>query len=284
MNIADAIAFANERLKDASVKETLRDAKLLLAWSIDKNSTFLIAHPEYELARTEKDTFVTAVARRAEHVPIQHITGKQEFFGMTFEVSPDVLIPRPETEIIVERAIGHLQRVAKPTFCEIGLGSGCISIAVLNNVQDAAAVGVDLSDAAIDIARRNAVSLGVAERLDIRRSDLFENVAEDSFDAVLSNPPYISLDEYNDLDREVIRYEPKLALTDGGDGLSLIKKIIIGAGHKLRSGGVLILEFGFGQAESVKYFMDDVAALTWLRYELVNDLQGIPRTLVATRG
>lgn len=280
MNIAEALKTAAEKLDAAGLKEPLKDARLLLSFVIERPKEFLFAHPEYELTPAETTSFDDAVSRRVRCEPVQYIIGKTEFYGLEFTVSPAVLIPRPETEILVENAVNILKQNAAARFCEIGVGSGCISVSMLKDLPTASAIAVDRSPEAIEVARINAERHGVLERLDLRLSNVFDLVAEEGFDAIVSNPPYISLAETADLDREVRDFEPKFALTDGADGLSIIRTIITDSYHKLLPGGVLLMEIGYGQTESVRTLLSPEK---WLDLRFIADLQNIPRVLQAFR-
>lgn len=278
MIVSVVLAEAVKRLKESGVIEPRLEAASLLAFALGRDRTFLFAHPEYQLTRDENRRFASILGRRADREPFQYIVGKQEFYGFDFRLSPDVLIPRPETGILVENAIKLLDSIDCPRFLEIGVGSGCISISVLKNVASAAAVGVDISERSLAVAKNNAQLHGVADRLNLSISDIYDSVERESFDAILSNPPYIPAADLAALQPEVRNFEPSAALTDGGDGLSIIREIVREAPERLTRGGYLIIEFGFGQAESVLSMFDREI---WRSVTLVNDMQGIPRTAVA---
>lgn len=276
MNISDHLKKAAEILQKSGIAEARRDANSLLGFALQKNRTFLIAHDDYELTEAEQKHFDEAIERRAKREPLQHITGKQEFFGLEFEVNHDVLIPRPETELIVENAIEILTANENPCFCEIGAGSGCISISILHELEKTSAIGLDISENALKTAKRNAEKHRVAERLDLRISDVFSILTDEKFDLIVSNPPYISSDEIKNLQAEVKDFEPLNALTDGADGFSIIEKIIENAPQFLKSNGSVLMEIGFGQAEKVEAMIDHEI---WCEIEFLHDLQDIPRTL-----
>lgn len=280
MNIAEAVKFASTTLSDARLKEPKKDARLLLQFAIRRPKEFLFAHPEYELSGAEQAAFNDAVTRRTDHEPVQYITGRTEFYGLEFIVSPAVLIPRPETEILVENAVEFLRENDAARFCEIGVGSGCISVSMLTQLANATAIAVDRSPEALEVARQNAERHNVIDRLDLRLSDVFDSVAEDGFDAIVSNPPYVSLAEVATLDREVRDFEPEMALTDNSDGLEVIRKIITDSSHKLHSGGVLFMEVGFGQSGRILPLLSDEM---WADVRFFSDLQSIPRILRAFR-
>lgn len=276
MNVAEALKTAGETLAAAGIAEPLREANSLLQFAIARDRAFLIAHPEYELAESEAELFNNSIARRANREPFQHITGRQEFYGLDFLVTPDVLIPRPETELIVERALELLN--GNQRFLEIGVGSGCISVAILKHAPKATAIAVDVSDAAIAVARRNAEMHGVADRLNIINSDVFANVPAATFDLIVSNPPYVPLAEYTGLQPEVRDHDPRAAVTDESTGLTIIERIIAGAPQFLYAGAHLLIEIGHGQAAQVQTLIDPAI---WQRSQFIPDLQSIPRTLDA---
>lgn len=265
-------------LESAGVQEAAKEARSLLAFALGRDRTFLIAHPEYELTPDESIRFEEFISRRAGREPFQYITGHQEFFGLDFRVTPDVLIPRPETELLVEAAIRILSPQPAGRFCEIGVGSGCISISMLRSLPGWTALGMEVSPPAAGIAKWNANTLGVADRFEIRVSDLFEAAMGERFAMIVSNPPYVPVSDMATLQQEVGRFEPRAALTDGSDGLSIIRRIVHRSPEFLFSGGWLLLEIGFGQHERVAALFD---ADCWQSVDLLPDLQGIPRTVVA---
>lgn len=275
MNISSTLSPAAEILKEAGVADPRREAASLLAFTLAKPSSFLIAHPEYELNNDEADQFNRFVARRANREPFQYITGRQEFYGLDFEVTPDVLIPRPETEILVETAIKELRKLDTPTFCEIGVGSGCISVSILHNVPTATAVATDISKQAIAVTRRNAERHGVTDRLTFIEGDLFASI-DQKFDMMVSNPPYIPDADLTDMQKEVRDFEPHNALFAGTDGLDIIRRIISEAPDHLNTGGLLLIEIGFGQSEILR---DQVDPSIWSKPDFIPDLQEIDRLL-----
>lgn len=263
-------------MRTSGINEPRREASLLIAFSLQKDKTFLIAHPEYELSTEEETRLLKVLQRRAKREPFQHITGKQEFYGLDFEVTRDVLIPRPETEMIVENAVELLPANSK--FCEVGIGSGCISISILHNIETVIAIGLDISANALQIAKKNAQKHEVSDRIKLKISDVFEVLQNETFDLIVSNPPYIPRQDFAALQPEVRDFEPINALTDGKNGLSIIKKIINDAPYFLRSHGVLLMEIGFNQATEVKEMF---SPKKWQSIEILPDLQNIPRMVKA---
>ena len=276
--IKEILYPASETLKQNGVALPHREAASLLAFALGKTKTFLLTHDDYELSEAEEAEFQSLIERRAAREPFQYITGKQEFYGLDFAVAPGVLIPRPETEIIVENALEILKKFENPRFCEVGVGSGCISVAILFNAPAATAIGLDVSDAALEVAQKNAEKHDVAARLNLRKSDVFGALSTEEFDLIVSNPPYIPRADIEGLQSEVRDFEPLTALTDGGNGLSIIEKIVNSAPNYLKRGGFLLMEIGFGQGKAVENLF---AASVWQRVEILPDLQGIPRTVRA---
>ena len=214
----------------------------------------------------------------ASREPYQYITGIQEFYGLEFEVTPDVLIPRPETEMVVEQALKLMTGNTTSSFCEVGVGSGCISVSILHELSSATAVAVDVSSEALNVTRRNAERLGVADRLTLIESDIFDELADNTFDVIVSNPPYVPVRDFAGLQAEVRDFEPHLALTDGSDGLSIIRRIVTESPQFLGECGYLLMEIGFDQSEKVASMFDQKI---WETLDLLPDLQGIPRLVSA---
>ncbi len=278
MTIAEAIETGAARLREEAIPDPEREASLLLRLALKRDAAFVYAHPEYRLNAVEAILFKAVVKRRAEREPYQYIAGTQEFYGLDFAVTPDVLIPRPETEILVEAAIKELKEVDAPKFCEIGVGSGCIAVSILANAQNAKAVGVDVSEKALAVARANAESNGVADRLDLRISNIFENVLEEDFDAVISNPPYVPTPDIEGLPSEVRLFEPHTALDGGIDGLDIVRNIVNDSSKYLKPYGLLFLEIGWNQSGKVKAMLSENV---WQEINFLPDLQGISRIVAA---
>ena len=264
----------------AGITEPRRDAALLLGEVLNRDRSFMIAHPEHSVAADQLQKFREFIARRASGEPLQYITGHQEFFKLDFAVTPDVLIPRPETELIVEVALEILRPDQAARLLDIGTGSGCLAISILKELPNPRAVATDISASALKVARRNAERHGVTDRLRLIDSDLYSAMASDDvFDLLVSNPPYVPEADLKSLQPEV-QYEPAVALAGGVDGLAIIRRILRDAPRFLCAGGHLIFEIGFGQSESVGAL---VGARDWQMIEIRRDLQGIPRTVVVRR-
>ena len=279
-SIADLIHEASQALQTAEVPEARREAGSLLSFVIGKDRTFLISHAEDLIEAPELDRFHEAVARRAEGEPLQYITGVQDFYGREFRVTPDVLIPRPETELLVEAALEVIAGVSGPSICDVGTGSGCIAVTLLCERTDARAVAVDVSEAALAIAADNAGRHGVAERIDLKVSDCFQGLGATTFDLVVSNPPYVCANALAGLQREVRDHEPLVALSPGADGLSVIRRLLQDGPAFLKPQGHLIMEIGFDQGEKVQELID---SNLWRLVEIRPDLQCIPRIVVVQK-
>ena len=277
MNVSDAINSAVEVLRESGVAEYRREAASLLAFVLDKDDVFVFAHPEHLLTPEQTDSYASVVNRRAAREPFQYIVGSQEFYGLSFHVTPDVLIPRPETEVLVEAAIAAIAELEDPALLEIGVGSGCISVAILHSVPGTRAVGVDVSPAALAVARFNAETHGVIDRFELKRGDVFAGLTG-RFSLIVSNPPYVPETQLELLQAEVRQYEPYTALSGGTTGLDVIERIAADAQHFLIPSGVLLMEIGFDQSERVaRLFERDI----WYELSFLPDLQGIPRILFA---
>ena len=269
-----------EMLSAAGVAGPAREASSLLQFALGRDKVFLVAHPEYELTEKEIQLYSSVLERRANREPFHYIIGLKEFYGLEFAITPDVLIPRPETEILVEEAIRLIRENGWTRICEIGVGSGCIAVSILKNAANVTAVGADISSSALGVARQNAEKHKVLERLDLKLSNIFSDIDEENFDLIVSNPPYIPLKDIADLQSEVRDYEPNFALTDGADGLSIVQAIATGAKDRLGHGGVLLIEIGWDQSERVAAMFD---LSEWKSVGFLPDLQGIPRILKAVR-
>ena len=280
LSIANAVIEGAQRLGDAAVPEARRHAGSLLAHVLGRDRSFLTAHADEAVTEEELESFRVLIKRRGGGEPMQYITGHQEFFKLDFEVTPAVLIPRPETELIVEAGLELLRNDPKPHLADIGTGSGCLAISMLHEMSAARAVATDVSPPALEVARRNAERHGVLDRLELLESDCFSALeAFGSFSLIVSNPPYVSDYELKSLQREV-NYEPRAALAGGPDGLSVIRRLLIEARPFLRSGGYFVFEIGFEQSEAVEQLID---RRYWKLIEIRRDLQQIPRTFVLQR-
>ena len=269
----DLLAAATRRLIEAGVPDAAQDARRLLSHAAGVEPgrlTLMLGEPLADIAKAEFDALI---ARRAARQPVAQIVGRRAFYGRDYAVTPDVLDPRPETEILVEAALaepfGHV--------LDLGTGSGCILLTLLAEVPDALGIGVDVSAAAVSVARRNSEALGLAERAHFQMSD-WASTVEGVFDLIVSNPPYIPRALHAELAPEVRDHEPSLALTDGADGLMCYRAIFSSIGPLLAEGGRVLVEIGPDQAE-------DVVAIAAIRgfeaIAVVPDLDGRERVVVA---
>ena len=267
----EALQAARARLAGTS-QNPLRDAEVLLAHLLGCDQAALLTHPERQLSSAQADQFESFLRRRLASEPGQYITGVQEFFGLQFEVTPDVLIPRPETEHLVEAALERVSPEAR--IVDVGTGSGAIAVALAHALPRSLVTAVDLYPAALEVARRNAQRHGVSERVRFLQSDLLAAAGSAEFDVVVSNPPYIAEGEV--LEPQVADYEPRSALYAGTTGLEVYQRLIPQARRVLKPQGWLMMEIGYGQQAAVAGLLDGWDAVTF-----VPDLQGIPRVVVA---
>ncbi|MGE5229536.1 MAG: peptide chain release factor N(5)-glutamine methyltransferase [Deltaproteobacteria bacterium] len=288
--MADAVREAGRRLRDADVTRSPRlDAELLLAEAIGSSRAELFRDPGRELDPEEATRFEDLMARRLAREPVAYILGRRAFRTIELEVTPDVLVPRPETETLVDVALEALAAMPiagpdpedEPLALDVGTGSGCIALALVAEDAFVRLVATDIEPGALAVARRNAARLGFARRVEFVLSDLFADVGVRPFDLVVSNPPYIPADEYVALEPNVRDYEPRLALYGGVDGLDVYRRLVPGAALLLRPGGTLALEVGAGQADDVAGIM--AAAGAYETPERRSDLSGVPRVVFARR-
>ncbi len=273
LTIRTAIAQGSELLGRDGIPEPRLTAELLLAHAIHCDRAYFYAHPEQELREVEWIHYGRYLDERLKGKPTQYITKHQEFYGREFKVTRDVLIPRPETELLVETIL-NLNR-AHGIIIDVGTGSGAIAVTLALELNHAV-IATDLSWEACEIARSNALSLG--SKVQFLEADLLKPFEDSTADVIVSNPPYVPLDDRAGLQREVRDYEPSLALFAGPDGLAVYKRLIPEARRVLKPGGILALELGFGQSEAVSALASD-----WLNRQLIPDLAGIPRVLICER-
>jgi release factor glutamine methyltransferase len=279
--LADHLRVAATELEAAGIPDSRREASGLLEFAGGLSRTEVIAYPDRILGTDQTRRFLECLERRKKREPFHYITGEKEFFGLSFHVDDRVLIPRPETELLVEIGLKRLHEIDRPVFCEVGIGSGCVSISILKSIEDAEAIGVDISISALEVAAINSRRHGVENRLKLVSSDLLTAVeGNGSFDAILSNPPYIAATEMEDLQPEVRDFEPRHALTDESSGLTLIGRIVAESERLLVDSGLLAIEIGHDQREAVEtMFGDD----HWTSRGFLKDLQGHERIVFATR-
>ena len=307
-DIRTALKQGIAQLRDANVPSCTLAAELLLLHALSRDRTWLYAHPEEIIADAGARIYESLLARRAAGEPTQYLTGKQEFWGMEFAVTPDVLIPRPETEHVVEVALDRLavqeSRAGRKRtltgeglqIADIGTGSGCIAVALAKELPGAQLLATDISAAALAVARRNAAHHAVSGRIRFAELNLlgaadFQPPATDRqsqlggresvlFDLIVSNPPYIGRNEKETLMREVRDHEPEVALYGGEEGYEFYADLIAQAARKVKPGGLLVLELGHNSLPAVQPLLD---APAWTNVGVTNDLAGIPRVIAAEK-
>ena len=242
-------------LKNERIEYPKNKARLILEYTLKKTREYLIIYDKKEVTPKQRDEYVLNIKRLIQGEPLQYITGLQEFMKLRFLVTKDVLIPQPDTEILVEEVISIAKKIDNPTILDLGTGSGSIAISLAKYVQNTKLVAIDISQKAIDIAKKNAKLNGVSNTIDFMQSDLFNKLKNQKFDIIVSNPPYIPTKEINSLPIEVQK-EPKIALDGGEDGLEIYRKIVKEAYKFLNRQGFLCLEIGYNQKEKVKKIID----------------------------
>ena len=275
-------------LETAAIEEARLDAWLLLEYTADITRAWYYAHMDDGLDAKTEERYRTLCTKRAQHIPLQHITGRAYFMGYEFCVDERVLVPRQDTEVLVEEAISRMRNLEKPQILDMCTGSGCILLSLLLERQDACGIGVDVSPEALEVAKKNAGILKVENRADFVESDLFsapyfcEKGGKDSgkYDILISNPPYIATEEIETLMEEVRLHDPRKALDGMEDGLYFYRKITAEAGRYLKPGGWLLYEIGCTQGEAVSTMMK---AAGFTGVQIVKDLPGLDRVVLGQK-
>ncbi len=276
LSLKSALTAAIGRLTAASVPSPRMNAEVLLMFTLGCDRAYLYAHPERELTDDERHRYTETLQERSSGVPAQYITGHQQFWGLDFLVSPAVLIPRPETEHVVETALELAQTLSRPTIVDAGTGSGCIALSLAHELPQADVIGVDNSLAALEVARINAARLALDRRVRFEEGDLLTGFAPGTFDLVVSNPPYVGVHE--EVELQVRRFEPHTAIFGGETGMDVISRLIPQARTALQSGGWLVMEMSAATAGRVREVLAG-----WSESRVIPDLQGIPRVAVARK-
>jgi release factor glutamine methyltransferase len=302
VQLKQALASAVERLDSADVGSPRMNAEVLLMFILGADRAYLYAHSERELTPEEAMRYEDALAQRATGMPSQYITGHQEFWGLDFVVSPAVLIPRPETEHLVEAVLELARGVEHPKLVDVGAGSGCVALALAHELPDAEVYAVELSAEALEIARANAVRLQLEKRVQFLRCNVLDPVLDESpsvipsgnfsmsrgpgfsefrdFDFVVSNPPYVAFSEADKVQKSVQEFEPRMAVFAGPNGTDVIVPLIMQAHRTLKPGGWLALEIGYSMRDEVVSLLSPTM---WDDIRVVPDLQGIPRVVAAKK-
>jgi release factor glutamine methyltransferase len=283
MQLKQAVDAAYELFVAHDVPSPRLNAELLLLFILGRERAFLYAHPERELTAEEQARYDEVVGERARGCPTQYITGHQEFWGLDLLVSPAVLIPRPETEHLVETVLELVKDYSgggpgRLRMVDVGAGSGNIALALSSELPQAEIHGCDVSEEALEMARINAARLGLGARVLFRRSDLLERYAGEQFDFVISNPPYVGESEADKLQKQVREFEPKIAVFSGSDGMEIYRRLIPEAWKALKPGGWLVAEIGFSSEQKARDLVQD-----WSDVHVAADLQGIPRVIAARK-
>jgi release factor glutamine methyltransferase len=286
VHLKAALTSAIDQLTTQAVPSPRMNAELLLMFTLDCHRAYLYAHSERQLTLDEQARYKAALDERARGMPAQYITGHQEFWGLDLIVTPAVLIPRPETEHVVEgvlelarlRGLGGKERPAHTLkIIDVGTGSGCIALALANELPCAEVHATDISPAALEIARANAARLGLQDRIQFHEANLLENLGSE-FDFVVSNPPYVGESEQDQVQLEVRKFEPRNAVFAGATGLEVIERLIPQAPEALRPEGWLVMEISGSIAERTKELLKD-----WDEVSILHDLQSIPRVVRARK-
>lgn len=283
--VRSALREAIAQLARANTPSHSLAAELLLMHALGRDRSWIYSHPEAPFSPEVSKKFFDLVAQRASGVPAQYLTGTQEFWGLPFEVTPAVLIPRPETEHLIEIALEHIGEAHlcdRLRIADIGTGSGCIAVALATKLPAAEILATDISAAALEVARRNALRHAVSARIQFVECDLLPSSEADAppFDLIVSNPPYVAETQKSQLQPEVRLHEPAQALFGGATGAEIYPHLVALAAPRLRPGGLLVLEIGFGALDSIRPLL---AGPSWKEVRVANDLTGIPRVLSAQR-
>ncbi len=271
MNYTEAFLLGMQKLKEAQLEEAQLDARLLLEEICGTDHNTLLCHGDREVSEKEEEQYRKAIEQRAQHVPLQHILGYQDFMGLRFHVNEHVLIPRQDTEILVEEAMRYLHDGMR--ILDLCTGSGCILLSLLHYSNDCEGVGVDISQEALQVAAQNAELLGI--KADFLNSDLYEKVTG-KFDLLVSNPPYIERAVIPTLMEEVREHDPYIALDGGEDGLDFYRRIIGGAQDYLKRGGQILMEIGSGQAQAVSELLREAG---FKEIDVCRDFAGLDRVV-----
>ena len=279
MNIFEAIKKGDAILRESGIKSYKIDSEILMSKVIKKNRTDIILNSKTELSQKNYNLYENLIIQRSKQKPIAYLTGKKEFWKYEFSVTKDVLIPRPDTEIIVEKTLRLTKNKNKLKVLEIGIGSGCILLSILKERKNFYGTGIDISKKTIEICKINCKNLGLSSRVKLLKTDI-DNFRYGKYDLIISNPPYIKKFDLKYLEKEVSFYEPKPALDGGLDGLSELKKVILNSSKLIKRNGKLVLEIAFDQAESVKSILKQNE---FYINEIIKDLSKKNRCIISTR-
>ena len=279
MNLEKAIDIASTKLKKKKIKSSILDCEILMSKAINNSREFIILNLKKEIKNSNYNHFKKLVYERSKGKPIAYITGKKYFWKYEFEINENVLIPRPDTEIIIEQVLNIFKNRSGINFLDIGVGSGCILLSILKENKDFLGTGIDVSNESVKLSTINANKLGVNNRAKIIKSDV-DNFNFGKYDLIISNPPYIKKLDLKYLDRDVINFEPRLALDGGLEGLSEIRKVIAKSSELIKKKGKLILEIAFDQKNEVVKLLKDKGFYIDI---IVKDLAKNDRCIISTK-
>ena len=278
MLLKEALASAIDRLTAAHVGSPRMNAEVLLMFTIGRDRAYLYAHPEQDLSPQDIARYDEALSQRSQGIPAQYITGHQEFWGLDLVVSPAVLIPRPETEHVIETVLPIARTLPRARIVDVGTGSGAIVLALARELPDADLHATEIDPAALEIARANAARHQLESRIQFHETDLLIGLTAESFDLVVSNPPYVGESEADQVQLEVRKFEPPTAVFAGPTGLEIIRRLVLQAQTVLKPGGWLMIEISGTVVEGVRHLLEG-----WHTLRIINDLQGIPRVAAAQK-
>ena len=279
MRLNIAIDRGYKELKKNDSKSAMLDSELLLSKVINKNREFIILNSKHNINENEYNYFQKLISERSRGKPIAYLTGKKLFWKYEFKINDNVLIPRPDTEIVIEHVLNIYKKKNGINFLDIGFGSGCILLSILKERKDFRATGIDISKHALKVCNINAYKLGVKNRVKLFKSDI-DKFSMGKYDLIISNPPYIKKLDLRYLDRDVIKFEPKIALNGGLDGISEIRKIVKKSSELIKNGGKLILEIAFNQKEEVKQLLRNNG---FYINSVIKDLAKNDRCIISTK-
>jgi release factor glutamine methyltransferase len=283
MQLKQAVDAAYQLFIENDVPSPRLNAELLMMFILGRERAYLFAHPERELSADDQSRYEEVIRERARGCPTQYITGHQEFWGLDLLVSPAVLIPRPETEHVVETVLELVKEynfdgTGRLKLVDVGTGSGCIAMALASELPCTEIHACDISDEALEMARINAARLGLGGKVLYRKSDLLSVYAGEQFDFIVSNPPYVGEADADKVQKQVREFEPKIAVFSGHEGMDIYRRLIPQAHERLRPGGWFVAEIGFSEEAKVRELL-----AAWENIQITADLQGIPRVVAARK-
>ena len=279
MKLKLAVKETFDELKKSNIRSALLDSEILISQAINKNREFILLNSELEIDQNDYNNLQRLIYERKKRKPISYITGQKFFWKYNFKINNHVLIPRPDTETVVETVLNAYKEKNKINFLEVGVGSGCILLSILKEKKNFRATGIDISSQALRICNINAYKLGVKNRVKLFKSDI-DKFSNGKYDLIISNPPYIKKLDLKYLEKDIINFEPKVALDGGLDGISEIRKIIKKSSELIKKGGKLILEIAFDQKKEVKQILVNNG---FYINSVVKDLSKNDRCIISTK-